>query len=233
MKFLGSSTCSQQATTDHNSDPSKFFPHIPALRLSKFSLTVVSHLRHDLRPFLLPSCFPTKLLHAVPFCLIHGTYTACPILRLIKNVKLCVSMPRRQSVGAEVKLHSFFTAVIDGSERPRLNPRRFNPGKTPQYPLCWQFDGPPQPICIFWRKESSLVAAGIQTSNHPAGGLVTAPTTLCWLRSLFDNLKNIWCRFHVRSSSLYGLPSLLVRPPCQIPNILLKDSSRAIANYSP
>jgi len=66
-----------------------------------------------------------------------------------------------------------------------------------------------------------LAPAGIQTSNHPAGGLVTA-TTLYRLRSLFYNLKNIWHRFHVRSSSLYSLPSLLVRPPSYIPNIPFK-----------
>ena len=50
-----------------------------------------------------------------------------------------------------------------------------------------------------------MAPAGIQTPNHPVGGLVTAPTTLCRLSSLFDNLKNIWRRFRVRSSSLYSL----------------------------
>jgi hypothetical protein len=136
MESVGSSTRSQQATTDHYYDPNKFCPHIPALRISRSRLRVVSHLRHDLPTFLLPSCFPTKILHAVLFCVIHGTYSVCPNLLLIKNVKICVSMPRRQSLGAEVKSHSFLTAVIDGGEWPRLSPRRFNPGKTPQYPLC-------------------------------------------------------------------------------------------------
>ena len=131
MESVGSPTCSQQATTDHYSDPSKFCPHIPALRLSKSSLIVVSHLRHVLPSFLLPSCFPTNLLQAVLFCVIHGTYSICSNLRLIENVNLCVSMPRRQSLGAEVKYQSFLTAVIDGGEWSRLSPRRFNPGKTP------------------------------------------------------------------------------------------------------
>ena len=162
MELAGLSTCSQQATTDHYSDPGKFCPHIPALRLSRSSLIVVSHLRHDLPSFLLPLCFPTKILHAFLFCLIPGTYPACPILHLIKNAKLCVSTSQRQSVGADVKLHSFLTLVIDGGEQSRLSPRRFNPGKTPQYPLCWQFDRTHSPYAYIGGKKNLLLLLGFK-----------------------------------------------------------------------
>jgi hypothetical protein len=168
MESVGSSTCSQQANTDHYSDPDKFCPHIPTYLLSRSRLIVVSHLRHDLPSLLLPSCFPTKLLHAVLFCLIHGTYPTCPILHLIKNVKLCVSFPWRQSVVAEVKSHSFLTDVIVGGERPKLNPRRFNPRKNTQYPLCWQCDSAHSPSACFGEKKNLWFLLGFkQTTMQP------------------------------------------------------------------
>jgi hypothetical protein len=142
--------CLQQATIEHYSDPDKFCSHIPALRLSRFSLIVLYHL-HGLPSFLLPSCFPTEILHAALSCLINSTHPTCLILlHLIKNVKLRVPTLRRQSVGAELKLHSFLPAEIDEGEWPRLSPRRFNPGNPPPpYPLCWQFDGPHSPSEYF------------------------------------------------------------------------------------
>ena len=95
-----------------------------------------------------------------------------------------------------MKSHSFLIAVIVGGEWPRLIPRRFNPGITPNIHCVGSLMVPTAHLHIL-EKRNSLAPAGIQTPNHPAVGLVTAPTTQYRLRSLFNNLKNIWRRFHV------------------------------------
>jgi hypothetical protein len=65
----------------------------------------------------------------------------------------------------------------------------FSPGKDPSSPLnrrVWV----PDPVWTFRRGEKSLPPAGIRTAPRPSCSLVTIPTTLSRLQSLWLNLES-------------------------------------------
>jgi hypothetical protein len=60
----------------------------------------------------------------------------------INTVNLFLSTSEMQAEGLAVKLHSFFTSSLDGSQWSVSLPGRFIPWKEPRYPLNRRLRGP-------------------------------------------------------------------------------------------
>jgi hypothetical protein len=68
----------------------------------------------------------------------------------------------------EMKLYSFFTTALNGSEWSTSRPGRFTCGKEPQYPLCSRLGGPQGLSGRFGGAINSRAPIGVRISDLPS-----------------------------------------------------------------
>lgn len=65
---------------------------------------------------------------------------------------LSLFMPRGNTAGVDIWIHSFLTLAQDGGEWSTLRPARFNPYKQHRYTLNRRLGGPQKCCGRFWRR---------------------------------------------------------------------------------
>jgi hypothetical protein len=76
------------------------------------------------------------------------------------NVQLSLSIPGRHIEGEEVQLHSFTTSKTNGGEWTSSCLGFFTTGEITLLPIYQETGWAPEPVWIFWRKESSSTYTG-------------------------------------------------------------------------